>query len=420
MLRGTLLKALEGPPTEKKPIIFSTPPPASTAVFTDIDKTSTYAFRPAIRNTPSESQSWGAAGPAPAAPPPTTQTASYPVQPAAPPEKKRGPWAGIVITTLAVATLVAGAILVRVRLGANRAVVPLVALQIATMPRGASVRVNGELKCTSDCALSLPRGNYQIEADLEGYQRVAQQLALSDQPAALNVTLEPHPATVQIVTDLRRGMVVLDNRPPASLDRGGYTFEKVEPGRHTVKTTGPDGEASFSFDLAPAKLPGIMGTVNARNIEAVLVASFASRARVVTSSGPWKLAVNGRVQRDDAGPAGVDLSSFDPGQEELVIEQGSDRRSMKGNFSAAPTLTAFLTPDPKGVLIVSTGEEEVRVFVNGEEYPQRTAHGELRIPALGPMRVRVMKEGFESPPEQTADLKKAATVRLEFKMNPLR
>ncbi len=39
-----------------------------------------------------------------------------------------------------------------------------VAVQIATTPPGASIRVNGEARCTSDCALTLPPGTYQITA----------------------------------------------------------------------------------------------------------------------------------------------------------------------------------------------------------------------------------------------------------------
>ena len=39
-----------------------------------------------------------------------------------------------------------------------------IAVQIATLPPGASVQVNGETKCTSDCNLQLPPGQYQIRS----------------------------------------------------------------------------------------------------------------------------------------------------------------------------------------------------------------------------------------------------------------
>ena len=46
-------------------------------------------------------------------------------------------------------------------------------VQIATTPTGASIRVNGEARCTSDCKLTLPPGAYQITAFLDGYEPAA-------------------------------------------------------------------------------------------------------------------------------------------------------------------------------------------------------------------------------------------------------
>src|SRR6185437_2180353 len=48
-----------------------------------------------------------------------------------------------------------------------------VAVQISTTPSGASIRVNGEARCTSDCKLTLPPGTYQITAFLDGYEPAA-------------------------------------------------------------------------------------------------------------------------------------------------------------------------------------------------------------------------------------------------------
>ena len=370
----------------------------------------------------------------PAAPPDTTPTeprgdlptAMYGVNPAArtpdaappmPPPPKRGSRLGVVIGVIvAVAVIGAAAYLGRDRIA--RLLAPSVVLQVATVPSGASVRVNGAARCTSECTLSLPPGAYQIAAVLDGYMPAADGVTLTvGQPASLHLTLTPQPQSVRVITDLVRGKVVLDGRPAADLQQGRYLLENVEPGRHKITVTGPSGEASFGFDLAQAKAPEVMGTVVTRNLEAVLVSSFARQARVLTSSGPWKFAVNGRPV-GDAGPAGVELPSFEPGQEELVIEQGPDRRAMSETYGTEPTLTAFLRTDPKGLLTVAAGEDGVRVFLNDREYPLRTRKGELLIPWLGPVTVRVMKSGFENPPPQSTEVKKAAGVRLEFQLTP--
>ena len=336
-------------------------------------------------------------------------------------EWQRALWMGVAVGV--VLSLILIVILVNVARRRNVSLADLtatdVAVQIATTPPGASVRVNGEARCTSDCKLTLAPGAYQITAFLDGYEPAASGVNLVlGKPETLNLTLEARPQTVRILSDLAQGRVVLDARPPVDLQDGQYVFEKVPPGSHTVTVTGPNAEASFNFDLAPARLPSVSGTVTARNMLAILVSSLAGHARVVTSSGPWKLTVNGQAE-DSAGPAGVDLKNFQPGLDELSISQGADQRSVKEDFGPGPILTAFLKTDRNvGTLLVSTGENNARVFVNNKEYPRRTQNGQLRIQTIGSVDVRVAKAGFEDSPVQTAEVKKGGEVRLEFKLKP--
>ena len=57
-------------------------------------------------------------------------------------------------------------------------------MRVATTPPGAAIRVNGEAKCTSDCSLALPPGEYQVTAFLDGYQPAASTLKVTArQPA---------------------------------------------------------------------------------------------------------------------------------------------------------------------------------------------------------------------------------------------
>ena len=292
-----------------------------------------------------------------------------------------------------------------------------VRIQIATTPPGASVRVNGDPRCTSNCNLSLAPGNYQITFFLDGYEPAASTVAVSPgQPFAVNLPLEPQAQSLRILTDLDQGKVAIDDQPPADLQEGQFIVDRVAPGPHTVKITSKSGEAAFSFEIADAKTPSITGPVTARNLNVVLVASLGAQAHVVTNNGPLKLAVNGQAE-DDATPAGVDLKTFQSGVDELVLGEGKDQVSVKESFGPAPMLTAFLRSGVStGTLIVSTGEDDVRVFLNNREYARRTQRGQVRIQILGPVSVRVIKEGFDSLPVQTADVKKGAETRLDFKM----
>jgi hypothetical protein len=296
-----------------------------------------------------------------------------------------------------------------------------VQVQIASTPANASIRVNGETKCNAPCTIALTPGSYQVMAFLDGYDPATTEVKVAaGQPApAVTLTLGVQPQTVRILTDLDQGKIVFDDQPPADLQEGQFILEKVAPGSHTVKVSGKAGEATFTFDIAEAKPPAVTGTISAHNLIAVLVSSFGSRARVVASSGPMKLAVNGQDE-GDAGPEGVDLKAFQPGVDELVVGAGKDQRNMKENFGPAPMLTAFLKSDLNiGTLIVSTGEDGVKVFINDKEYRRQTQRGQLRIPAIGKVTVRVGKDGFQAEPPQTAEVKKGAEVRLEFKLKAM-
>ncbi len=294
---------------------------------------------------------------------------------------------------------------------------------ITTKPTGAAIRIvsatGAETKCTSDCNLSLDPGSYEVTALLDGYEPSATRLTIgSAKPADVVLALEPQAQTVRVLTDLPSGKVVLDNEPPRDLQDGQVALEKVSPGMHVLKLTSPVGVAQVPFEIADGAAPKISGPVTTSNLFALLVSTLGNKARVTSTTGPLKLVVNGQPQ-DAVTPAGVDLKDFQGGVTEFTAGEGKDQRNVKETFTPTPTLTVFLKSDLNiGTLIVASSEDDSRVFVNGKEYARHTQRGQVRIPILGPVVVRVMKEGFDAPPQQTAEVKKGTEVRLDFKLKP--
>jgi hypothetical protein len=300
----------------------------------------------------------------------------------------------------------------------KRKLIAPVQVQIATIPTGAAISVNGQPKCNSNCAVALPPGDYQVTASLDGFQPSTSTIKVAAlQPARVNLNLEPQQQMLRILTDLTQGRVILDDQPRGDLQDGQFVINNLDPGKHNVKVTSKTGDAAFTVEISGAKPPEIAGPVAARNLIAVVVASMGSKARVATNS-PVKVALNGQAQAE-ATPAGVDVEGFRQGVNEIAVGQGKDQRNLSESFGQAPMVTAFLKSDINiGTLIISTAEDDVRVLLNGKEYPRKTQRGQLRIQTLGKVDVRVAKEGFELSTPQTAEVKKGSEVRLEFKLQP--
>jgi len=322
------------------------------------------------------------------------------------------------VATIAVITLLVNQ--ARKHLRTTETATAMIDVNFTTTPPQAAIRVNGDARCTSPCTAQLAPGTYQITAFLDGYDPAASSVnVVAGQPANVQLALNALPQSVRILTDLEQGKIALDDQPPVDLQEGQYTFDKIAPGAHTMKLTSKGGEASFSFSITEARPPELTGTVTARNLSAVLVSSLGSQARVFTNSGPVKLAVNGQPE-GDAGPAGVDVKNFHAGPDEIVVGDGKDQHTLNETFTPAPMLTAFFKSDVNlGTLVVVTGEDGASVFLNGKLYRHRTQKGQVRIPAIGEVSVRVSKDGFEFAPAQTAEVKKGSEVRLEFKLKAL-
>jgi serine/threonine-protein kinase len=85
------------------------------------------------------------------------------------------------------------------------------------------------------------------------------------------------------------------------------------------------------------------------------------------------------------------------------------------------TGTEKVTSPDLGTLLVVTGQDKARVFLNERLQPQLTQGGQLRIPnlALKEYAVRVTKTGFQDLPEQKISIRKGEQSKLVFNLQPL-
>ena len=258
-----------------------------------------------------------------------------------------------------------------------------IAVKIHTAPTGAAVKINNEVRGTSDLELSLPEGSYQIEADLDGYQPAVQSLEVKAGSAnAFDITLQPALPVVRLSSDTGTGRVSFDDQPAVDIGGAQWTQDKISSGDHKVKFEGPGGNASFSFSTA-GPLPAITGAVSAQGVLAVVVSNLGNQLHVSCSDPAAKLSLDGQGQLDIT-ENGVTLSPVTPGAHQLSITHGSDEYKMEVETGPVPTLTTFLESGQNiGTLVVVTGQDGAKVFLDGKQQGV-SAGGVLRIPGLEP------------------------------------
>lgn len=295
-----------------------------------------------------------------------------------------------------------------------------IAVRIHTAPAGATVKVNKEVRGTSDFQLNLPEGTYQIEADLDGYQPALQSLEVKAGSAnALDITLQAALPVIKVSSDTGTGKVSFDDQPAVDIGGEQWTQDKLASGDHKVKFDGPGGNASFSFSTT-GPLPAITGAVSAQGVLAVVVSNLGNQLHVYCSDAAAKLSLDGQGQVDIT-ENGVVLPPVTPGAHQLSITHGSDEYKMEVETGPVPTLTTFLESGQNiGTLVVVTGQDNAKVFLDGKQVGT-SAGGVLRIPGLEPKdhSIRVSKSGFQELPDQRVRIRKGEQSKLVFNLQPI-
>jgi hypothetical protein len=296
-----------------------------------------------------------------------------------------------------------------------------VLVHIHTTP-GATIRVNNEVRGTSDLQAEFPEGNYQVEAQLEGYQSKNGSLEVKAGAAnSLDLILDAALPAVRVASDTGIGKIVFDTQPAADLQGAQWTLDKLAPGDHTLKFSGAQGDASFTFASGANALPVIQGPIATHGILAVVIANLGGQLHVYSSDSAAKIILDGQTAVD-ATENGADLSQVTGGPHQLTVSRGDEEYKFDIDAGQGPALTMFLQSGQNiGTVLVVTGQDKAKVFLNGKLQESTNQSGQLRIPNLEPKEytVRVSKNGFQDLPEQKIRVRKGAQSKLIFNLQPI-
>jgi eukaryotic-like serine/threonine-protein kinase len=298
----------------------------------------------------------------------------------------------------------------------------LARVAVHTSPPGATIRINHEVRGTSDLQVDLPDGSYEIEAELAGYQSKTSTVeAKGGLPASISLTLDPTLPVVKLSSDTGTGKVSFDDQPAVELDGAQWSLDKLSPGEHKVKFDGKQGSASFIFSSNPGTPPVVKGPIAANGLLAVVVSNLGSQVHVYSSDPRARLSLDGQAAAA-MGENGWEFPQVSLATHELTLTRGDDQYKLDIDIGPAPALAAFLQSGQNiGTLVIVTGEDKARVYLNGQLQKGTTQGGQLRIPNLEPKDyvVTISKPGFQDLPSQSVRVRKGEQTKLSFNLQPV-
>jgi serine/threonine protein kinase len=365
-----------------------------------------------------------AEGPPPLPPPSMGPTLPHPAAPSPHGPRKHLPmWQWVVLAGVGTITLAFAARYLSTHsfFAVKPVPVATVSLSVSTNPAGAHIVIDGQDRGASSVKLDLPPGTHSVQAMLDGYETAAKQVNLvAHSPLSVPIDLSPLPPVVRITTDADNPDVKLDGQAVAGA-APDFTADRVSAGKHTLVLTSKQGQATVQFELAPATLPVMDGPVQTKNINAVVLSQFGSRAWLY-SNDPLPVAIDNGAPLT-ATPQGIELPSLTAGAHTLSIGAGDSQRNVEFTSGPAPSLVAFVeqkaAPETGGVLVLA-GQDGATVSINGKALRHPIKNGQLHVGNLQPgdYTVRVTKDGFESPGDQKVAVKKGEEARLQFQLRP--
>jgi serine/threonine-protein kinase len=377
------------------------------------------------------------AAPPPAAPAPPAPAAVQPPKkpPAAQKEAKAkiqpppGPAKPVNKTLIGVA---AGAVVVLIAAWFIASAFRPVTIEVQTNPPGATIRINNEVRGTSNLSLKLRAGTYQLLAEKDGYISAHMPLVVkrgSAEPIKLSLQAAPPPPPVvelhqvlRLSSDLQSGKVKVDAQPSVELTDGQLPDQELAWGKHDIEVSSGSARTSLTFEAASGRPPVLAEAPKTKELNAVVVTSLGNQVHIQASqsSTPVKVTVD-KQDLGELGAGGLDLPSLPLGNHEVVLNDGKNPHTLNITTSQAPVLQIQLYSDRNvGSVLIHTGEDDVTVEVDGKPTKRKTRGGQVLV-NLGVKQhsIRVFKNGFLDEPAQTVEVKKGEEAKLEFHLRPV-
>ena len=286
---------------------------------------------------------------------------------------------------------------------------------------GVSIHVADKDCTTPDCNLTLKPGAYSLRASKDGYLTIVRELTVSPDQKQLDVQfdLQPLPQLVRVNTNFDRGTVFIDGRFAGALANGQFASSGLSAGKHTIRVTSSDSEFQAEWLSSVGVRPELTGSIRATNVLTTVVANAGGDAAIACNCSGENVTVDGAQVGTTAQTSGAatPISHLTEGMRQI----GLAGRSLVLEVRPNPALNVFLSLDRNvGTLVIETGQDGAKIFLNNRLHRRTGADGILRLPLeVGSYAIRVEKDGFQATPAQTIDVSKGAEKRVTFSLTAI-
>ncbi len=283
-----------------------------------------------------------------------------------------------------------------------------VTFELQTNPPGAKIRVDGLDKGVSPMSLTLTEGAREVEALMEGFLPLKQQIFVQGgmTPVSLNLT----PAGQMLKVSLKAGKVTLDGQELALTD--GTATRLLTNGDHVLEIADDaTGRMTLNFKVSENAPPVLNERPKITSLLATIASSQGDKATVYW---PGRVVVNGQPQQ--VPPEGLVLTGLpSPGYELSVVD--STTRSVMLETGPARLLQVVITDYNMGGIVISSNAEGANVLINGRPARSKLSGGRwVGYYPVGTYSVKLEAEGFSDEPAQDVEVKKGEQTRITLNL----
>ena len=246
---------------------------------------------------------------------------------------------------------------------------PDVAVEIRTDPPGASVKIHNRSCVTPNCRFGLKPGQYQVEAQLNGYQAIRQavDVASGNSSSLVDLKLQPLPpppptattGTLIVTAGVPDALVYVDGTARTRTDQSGSASLPLEAKTYEVRVERNGYEKAAARQVKVA--------AGSRQTTAFSLVPQVARLELLGAPRGVQVTSGGKLLgRTDGSPAYVFPTTMGPGDQALQITLDAANRTLQRKFEAGHVVrldwkdVAPAPPPPNAEAIERQDWERVR------------------------------------------------------------